>query len=134
MTADYTDYVQFFKKNRDLTQENKDKLAIEFKRFRDDRARFINDYMIWVKFESDGTQRLNKVARKIMAKHIPFTKTIRENLLKLPSFTDIIQKSINVKKRKAIELEPKYKKYRSENNGILPPELESTLKFYLLDY
>jgi len=134
LTADYTDYVQFFKKNRDLTQENKEKLAIEFKRFRDDRARFINDYMTWVKYESEGTQRLNKVARKIMAKHIPFTKPIRENLLKLPSFTDIIQKSINVKKRKAVELEPKYKKYRSENNGILPPELEATLKFYLLDY
>ncbi|MDH4261739.1 MAG: cyclic nucleotide-binding domain-containing protein [Spirochaetia bacterium] len=134
LTADYTDYVQFFKKNKDLTQENKEKLATEFKRFRDDRARFINDYSIWIKFESEGTQRLNKVARKIMAKHIPFTKGIRENLLKLPSFTDIIQKSINIKKRKAIELEPKYKKYRAENNGILPPELESTIKYYLLDY
>jgi CRP-like cAMP-binding protein len=134
LTADYTDYVQFFKKNKDLTQENKEKLATEFKRFRDDRARFINDYTIWVKHESEGTQRLNKVARKIMAKHIPFTKVIRENLLKLPSFTDIIQKSINIKKRKAVELEPKYKKYRSENNGILPPELESTLKYYLLDF
>ena len=134
LTADYTDYVQFFKKNRDLTQENKEKLATEFKRFRDDRARFINDYMIWIKFESEGTQRLNKVVRKIMAKHIPFTKVIRENLLKLPSFADIIQKSINIKRRKAIELEPKYKKLRADNNGILPPELESTMKFYLLDF
>lgn len=134
LTADYTDYVQFFKKNKDLTQENKEKLATEFKRFRDDRARFINDYMVWIKFESEGTQRMNKVIRKIMAKHIPFTKVIRENLLKLPSFSEIIQKSINIKKRKALELEPKYKKYRAENNGLLPPELESTLKFYLLDY
>jgi hypothetical protein len=134
LTADYTDYVQFYKKNRDLSQEVKEKLAMEFKRFRDDRARFINDYMIWAKYESDGTQRLNKVIRKIMAKHVPFTKPIRENLLKLPNFQEIIQKSINIKKRKAIELEPRYKKYRSDNNGILPKELENTIKFYLLDY
>jgi len=134
LTADYTDYVQFYKKNRELSPDIKEKLSSEFKRFRDDRARFINDYVTWIKYESEGTQRLNKVIRKIMAKHIPFTKTIRENLLKLPSFQDIIQKSINIKKRKAMELEPKYKKYRSENQGILPPELESTLKFYLLDF
>lgn len=134
LTADYTDYVQFYKKNRDLSPEVKEKLASEFKRFRDDRARFINDYITWVKYESEGTQRLNKVIRKIMAKHIPFTKPIRDNLLKLPNFQDIIQKSINVKKRKAIELEPRYKKYRTENNGIIPPELESTMKYYLLDF
>lgn len=130
LTADYTDYIQFFRKNRDLSPEAKEKLATEFKRFRDDRSRFVHDYAIWVKYESEGTQRLNKVARKILAKHIPFAKPIREKLLKLPSYTDIINKSINVRRRKATELEPRYKKYRSMNNGILPDELEENYRFY----
>lgn len=134
LTADFTDYVQFFKKNRDLSPEAKEKLGQEFKRFRDDRSRFVNDYITWVKFESDGTQRLNKVIRKILARHVPFTKEIRDNLLKLPSFTDIIQKSINLRKRKAVELEPRFKKYRSNNNGLLPDELTDTYKFFNMEY
>jgi len=133
ITSEYTDYVQFFKKNRDLSPDMKEKLATEFKRFRDDRSRFINDYTIWIKYESEGTQKLNKIIRKILAKHIPFTKPIREQLLKLPAFNEIITKSINVKKRKAIELEPRYKKYRTDNNGILPQELENTIKFYNME-
>ncbi len=134
ITADYTDYVQFYKKNRDLSPEVKEKLAAEFKRFRDDRSRFINDYMIWCKFESEGIQKLNKVARKIMARHIPFTTPIRENLLKQPNFQDVITKATNLRKRKAIELEPRYKKYRNSNGGVLPQELENTLKFYNMDF
>ncbi len=134
LTADYTDYVQFFKKNRDLSPEAKEKLSAEFKRFRDDRQRFVNDYQTWVKYESEGTQRFNKVARKIFAKHIPFSLDIRDKLLKLPSYTDIIQKSINIRKRKARELEPRYKKYRQDNNGVLAPELVETHKFYNMEY
>lgn len=134
LTADYTDYVQFFRKNRDLSPEVKEKLSAEFKRFRDDRARFVHDYITWIKYESDGTQRHNKVARKIFAKHIPFAKDLREKLLKLPSYTDVVQKSINIRKRKAIGLEPRYRKYRSDNNGILPPELEETYRFYNMEY
>ena len=133
LTADYTDYVQFYKKNRDLSPEIKEKLGAEFKRFRDDRARFVHDYTTWIRFESDGTQRFNKVCRKIFAKHIPFAKEMREKLLKLPSYTDIIQKSINVRKRKAHELEPRYKKYRQNNGGVLPVELEETFKFFNME-
>ncbi|RME90318.1 MAG: hypothetical protein D6767_07035 [Candidatus Hydrogenedentota bacterium] len=134
LTSAYTDYIQFFRKNRDLSPEAKEKLAAEFKRFRDDRSRFVHDYKIWVKYESEGTQRLNKVARKILARYIPFAKPIREKLLKLPSYSDVVNKSINIRKRKANELEPRYKKYRSLNNGILPDELEETYRFYNMEY
>ena len=134
LTAEYIDYVQFFKKNRELSPDHKEKLSAEFKRFRDDRSRFVNDYINWVKFESDGTQKFNKVIRKIMAKNIPFTKEIREKLLKLPNFSEIITKATNMRKRKANELGPRYKKYRTNNDGILPKELEDTIKFYNMDF
>ncbi|MDH5716445.1 MAG: cyclic nucleotide-binding domain-containing protein [Spirochaetia bacterium] len=133
LTADYVDYVQFFKKNRELSPEVKEKLGAEFKRFRDDRSRFVHDYGVYVKFESEGTQRLNKVARKIFTKHVPFSKKYREHLLTLPSYTDMVSKSQNIKKRKAMELEPRYKKYQ-QSTGELPQELKETLKYYLGDY
>lgn len=133
LTADYTDYVQFYRKNRELSPEVKEKLAAEFKRFRDDRQRFVHDYNTYVKYESEGTQRLNKVVRKIFTKHMPFAKEIREHLLKLPNFTDFINKSNNIRKKKARELEPRYKKYRTEN-GSLPPELEENYRFYNMEY
>ena len=134
MTADYTDYIQFFKKNRDLSPEAKEKIAQDFKRFRDDRSRFVYDYCIWVLYESEGTQRLNKVARKIMAKYIPFRAPYRERLLKLPSYIDLVNKNINIRKRKASEMEPRFKKYRQNNNGELPNELLETYKFYNMEY
>ncbi len=134
ITADYTDYVQFFKKNRELSPEMKEKVSQEFKRFRDDRSRFVNDYRVWVMFESEGTQRLNKIARKIMAKHIPFRKPYREKLLKLPSYTDLVNKNINVRRRKAREMEPRLKKYRQNSNDELPQELLNTHAFYNMEY
>ncbi|MBN8222751.1 MAG: hypothetical protein J0L53_17685 [Spirochaetes bacterium] len=133
LTADYTDYVQFYYKSKELSEEIKEKLGEDFKRFRDDRARFVNDYSIYMRFESDGSQRMNRVSRKIFTKHVPFSKEIRERLLKLPSYTDVVQKSINIRKKKANELTPRYTKYERENKS-LPKELSETRKFYNMEY
>lgn len=133
LTADYTDYVQFFYKSKELSEEIKEKLAEDMKRFRDDRARFVNDYTVYMRFESEGSQRMNRVARKIFTKHVPFSREIRERLLKLPSYTDVVQKSINIRKKKANELTPRYTKYERENK-TLPKELVETRKFYNMDY
>jgi hypothetical protein len=133
LTADYTDYVQFFYKSKELSEEVKEKIAEDMKRFRDDRARFVNDYTVYMRFESEGSQRMNRVARKIFTKHIPFAKEIRERLLKLPSYTEVVQKSINIRKKKANELTPRYTKYERENK-TLPKELVETRRFYNMEY
>ncbi|NUM42448.1 MAG: cyclic nucleotide-binding domain-containing protein, partial [Leptospiraceae bacterium] len=78
ITSEYMDYIQFFKKSKDLSIELKEKIASEFKRFRTDRDKFVNDYLYWVKYESEGVQRLNRVVRNIFYRHIPFTKVIRD--------------------------------------------------------
>lgn len=126
ITADYTDYVQFYKKNRELSQEIKEKLATEFKRFRSDRDRFTNDYISWIKYESQGVMKLNKVARAIFYRHIPFAKPIRDNLANQPAFADIHNRFKNIRNRKYKELEIKYRKYGEQ----IPPELQESLDFY----
>ncbi len=128
ITADYTDYVQFYKKNRELSPEIKEKLAGEFKRFRSDRDRFVNDYANWVKYESEGVLKLNKVARGIMYRHVPFSKEIRDKLATQPAYSDIHTRFINIRNRKLKELEVKYKKYGEGES--LPDLLRKNLDFY----
>nr|WP_100764621.1 cyclic nucleotide-binding domain-containing protein [Leptospira ellisii]PJZ94287.1 cAMP-binding protein [Leptospira ellisii] len=129
ITADYTDYIQFFKKNKDLSIEIKEKLASDFKRFRNDRDIFANDYQLWMKYESDGVQRLNKVVRGIFYRHIPFSRVIREKVAKTPAFAEIHNRFINIRNRKYTELENRYKKYINAL-GTLPDPLRENLEFY----
>lgn len=131
ITADYTDYVQFFKKNKDLSLEIKEKLATEFKRFRNDRDKFVNDYLIWMKYESQGNQRLNKVVRNIFYRHIPFHKKIRDQLSTQPAFIEIHNRFKNIRNRQYRELENRYKKYMNDA-GSLPDVLQENLNYYLV--
>lgn len=126
ITADFTDYVQFFKKNRDLSSEIKEKLGAEFKRFRSDRDRFTNEYITWVKFEAEGVLKMNKVARGIMYRHVPFATKIRETISTQPSFIDIHNRFKNIRNRKLKELENKYRKY----GDAMPAELQENVDFY----
>jgi CRP-like cAMP-binding protein len=126
ITADYTDYVQFFKKNRDLTQEQKEKLAAEFKRFRTDRDRFVNDYINWIKFESEGVLKLNKVARGIFYRHVPFAKDIRDKIAAQPAYSELHHRFTNIRMKKFRELEVKYRKY----GEALPEILRKNQEFY----
>jgi hypothetical protein len=131
ITADYTDYVQFFKKNKDLSIEIKEKLAAEFKRFRTDRDKFANDYLLWCKYESEGVQRLNRVVRGIFYRHIPFHKNIREKLRGQPAFSEIHNRFKNIRGRQYKEHENRYKKYMNEA-GQLPDVLQDNLNYYLV--
>lgn len=128
ITSEYSDYMQFYKKNKDLSIELKEKIAIEFKRFRNDYDKFINDYLIWIKFESEGIQRLNRVVRNIFYKHIPFSKDIRDKVSKLPAFVDMHNRFTNIRNRQYKEYENRYRKYLVGDK--LPPVLQENLDFY----
>ncbi|TGK43527.1 Crp/Fnr family transcriptional regulator [Leptospira andrefontaineae] len=129
ITADYMDYVQFYKKNKDLSIEIKEKLAAEFKRFRNERDIFANDYQLWIKYEAEGVQRLNRVVRGIFYRHIPFARTIREKVSKMPAFGEINNRFVNIRTRKFTELENRYKKYINAL-GSLPDPLRENMEFY----
>lgn len=133
LTADYTDYVQFLYKNKELSPEMKEKIELEHKRFREDWQRFAHDYILYIKFESEGTQRLNKVVRRILTRHIPFKKEIREKLITSPVFSDLINKSTNIRRNKAKDMWPRLEKYR-KTFGKVPQELEYTYRFYNMEF
>ncbi len=53
---------------------------------------FVRDYLLWILYESNGSPRLNKVARSILFSYCPFGRTIREKLGANPMYKDIVEK------------------------------------------
>ncbi len=107
LTADYCDYLQFFKKNRDLSNDVKEKLKLQLKRAKNNyREAYVMDYIQWIKFESQGSPRLNKVARSILIKYAPFPAPILNSIGSNPMYKELIEKR-NVKlaqRRHTLEL------------------------------
>ncbi len=130
LTSEYTDYVQFFKKNRDLSEEAKEKLKAQISKYHDKtRDIFTADYELWINNESKGNIRLNKVARSILYKHCPFSKAIRDQLEKQPVYTELAAQFRHQRTKMAKELESRYNRYIK--SGIqLDPDLEHNLAYY----
>ncbi|MEK6796673.1 MAG: cyclic nucleotide-binding domain-containing protein [Spirochaetota bacterium] len=130
LTADYTDYIQFYKKNRDLSDEAKQSLEAQMEKNRSNiRDVFTQDYLTWLSYESKGILRLNKVARSILYRHVPFAKPIREHVSKLPMYVEIANRFTNMRRKKVIEIENHYFKY-TKSGGTLPTEMAENLRFF----
>ena len=130
LTSSYSDYIQFYKKNRDLSDDSKEKIKIQIKKCRNNlREVFVSDYFIWIKYESKGIMRLNRVNRNILFREVPLSKNIRDELEKQPMFSDIANRFRNIRMKKATELENRYFKFTKTGNP-LPEELANHINFY----
>lgn len=93
LTGDYFDYLQFYRKNNDLSADAKEKVKTLLTKARNSiKEAFVLDYLIWVSYEADGSPRLNKVARSILFNHCPFPATIRQKLTANPIYLSVIQR------------------------------------------
>jgi hypothetical protein len=129
ITSDYTDYIQFYKKNRDLSEDAKEKIRMQILKYHNKtRDLFTSDYETWVINEAKGNVRLNKVARSIFYRNCPFSKPIREQMERQPMYTDIATQFKFQRAKLARELENRYSKYAK--NNPLNAELEHNLIFY----
>lgn len=130
LIGDYSSYIQFYKKNRDLSSEAKEKLKVQIDKKRNHTADvFASDYYAWVQYESKGLLRLNKVAREILFKHCPFSRSIRDSLEKQPLFSQFIRQFENIRTRQARLLEARYAKLQ-RSGIVLDKELEENLRYY----
>lgn len=130
LTSEYCDYLQFYKKNRDLNDQVKQKIRDKLKQLRKNYCdMFVSDYVQWIRYESRGASKLNKVSRDIILRYCPFSKEYRATLRNNPMFSDML----TVWERKN-EL-----KFRSVQSQIMhfekagaeiTPELKDTLDFY----
>lgn len=130
MTAEYADYIQFYRKNRDLTPEKKEKVKLQIQKGRNLlREIFTMDYETWVKNETIGSIRLNKVAREIFASYCPFKKEYRMPLEKQPIYEEAFARFEREKTKKIKELELRLFALEKAR-VVVPEEIHDTIRFY----
>lgn len=93
LTSEYFDYIQFYKKNRDLSADAKDKIKLSMQKAKNSfKEMFIRDYEAWILYEGSGSPRLNKVSRGILFTYCPFAKETREKLKANPLYKDMMDR------------------------------------------
>lgn len=129
LTSEYFDYVQFFRKNSELSKDAKEKLVISLQRAKNSfKEMFVRDYIVWVLFESNGSARLNKVARRILFTYCPFPATLDGTLEQNPMFSELIHRQKITSAQRTHHLNALVQKFRN-GNVLVPESLENELKF-----
>lgn len=130
LTSEYCDYIQFYRKNRDLSEEKKEKLKSQIQKGRGNtREVFVIDYVTWIKNESKGSIRMNKVARELLATYCPFRKEIRQKVGTQPLFEEAMARYTREKMKKVKELDLRYRGL--ENNKVeIVKEMQDTMAYY----
>jgi hypothetical protein len=131
LTSEYADYIQFYKKNKELSEERKEKIKQQIMKGKNStREIFVQDYELWIKSEALGAMRLNKVSRDILSMYCPFNKEIREAVETQPAFADPIARFKRERIKKVRELELRYHAYTSKQGISLPQEMLDNMAFY----
>ncbi len=129
LTSEYCDYIQFYRKNSSLSSDAKEKLKIALTRARNSyREVFVKDYQAWMKYESQGSFRLNKISRDIMLRYCPFSKEVRQNLSSNPQYQGMFQKMEAENRKKVQKLTSMYTKYEAAG-GTITSDMKENLKF-----
>ena len=94
LTSDYVDYIDTYRKNRDLSQEAKDRVKAAMAKHRNSyKEMFVADYATYIQYESSGALRHNKVVRLILFNYCPFSKVIREGAIATnPQYMQLIER------------------------------------------
>lgn len=130
LTSEYSDYIQFYRKNKELSPEKKELVKNQITRCRNNmREIFATDFVIWMKYESTGSIRLNKIARRILATYCPFSKEVRERIKSQPIFEEAMTKYYREKQKKAKEIQLRYKALEKKG-AEFTKELIDTQRFY----
>lgn len=129
LTSEYFDYIQFYRKNHDLTNEAKEKIKTSLQRAKNSfKEMFVRDYIIWVLFEGTGSPRLNKVARRILFAYCPFSASMHGMLEQNPLYSELLSRQKVLNGQRLHHLDMLIQKMRNANIRV-PETLEAERKF-----
>ena len=132
LTSEYFDYLQFYRKNPDLSADAKEKIKTAISNCKNNfRNVFVSDYILWIKYESTGSPRLNKVSKNILFTYCPFSASIRQKLASNPMYSDQITRHEAKAARQLRLLSNHYEKTKNAHGG-LPEEINRYLSFFTL--
>lgn len=130
LTSEYCDYIQFYRKNKELSAEKKEALKNQITRCRNNmREIFVYDYIIYIRYEAAGAIRLNKVARRILATYCPYNKDIRSKISSQPIFEEAMMKYQRNKLKKIKEINNQIAALKRAG-ATITEEIENTRRFY----
>lgn len=123
LTSEYFDYIQFYKKNHDLSADTKDKIKSALQKARNSfKEMFVRDYITYIIYESEGSPRLTKPARTILFHYCPFASSVRKTLTTSPIYKESVERYATGLQQQLRKIELLEK--RVENAGAaIPPEL-----------
>ncbi len=129
LTSEYFDYIQFYRKNHELTNEAKEKIKTSLQRAKNSfKEMFVRDYIIWVLFEGTGSPRLNKVARRILFAYCPFSASMNNMLEQNPLYSELLSRQKVLNGQRVHHLDMLIQKMRNSNIQV-PATLEAERKF-----
>lgn len=81
LTSDYCDYLETYKRSKELSPETKEKIKSSYSKYRNSsKEMFVHDYIDYIMYEAAGSIRLNKLVRPILFTYCPFSKSIRRQV------------------------------------------------------
>ncbi len=93
LTSEYSDYLQFYKKNHELSPDTREKIKNQLQKARNNsRGVFVQDYLSYIRNESKGQSKLNRVAREMLFKYCTFGKNIRASMAQNPQYQNFIER------------------------------------------
>ena len=129
LTSEYCDYAQFYKKNKELSADTKERIKVQLLKARNNfKEMFIGDYIVWIRYESGGSPRLNKPVRNIMFTYCPFPKTVTSKLTVNPLYKEFIDKHNLRRAQKLHHVENVCKKLQNTGKPI-PEDYEKYKQF-----
>ena len=129
LTSEYFDYLQFYKKNKDLSPDAKEKCRQQLARVKNRfRECFILDYISWITYEAKGSPHMNKVTRKIFMTYCPLSQSYREALAKNPFYSALMEKYHNQKEKEIKRMTGVVLRIKRIGKPV-PPEIEHQLAF-----
>ena len=93
LTSEYTNYLQFYKKNGNLSSDMKDRIKSALQKARNDyKGVFVADYEMYILNEAFGLPRLNKIAREIVFRYCTLSKKFRKSLSSNPQYQPLLER------------------------------------------
>lgn len=130
LTSEYFDYIQFYRKNHELSADTKEKIKSALQKARGSfKEMFVRDYITYILFEGTGSPRLTKPARSILFTYCPFSAKTRKILGSNPIYKDMVELYEMRKGQHLHKLDILNK--RIENSGMEFPEEILNEKAYL---
>ncbi len=129
LTSEYMDYLQFYRKNSELSQERKTKIRAQLQQCNNKHKEvFTRDYIDWILRESRGAMKLSRVARNILFTYCPFSKELYKAIEGQTVYAEAAKKYIRENRAARKNIDMLMHKFEKEGMQI-PEDVQNTSEY-----